>query len=135
MPRPTGALRGFVLTPEDLLRLAPAFRAWVASASPSWSELAEAAFYVCGELGISRHAWGQACVVLGRMEAIGALAVIATRHAAGKVKLPGGLLRKMVELHQLGELWLDKSLFGLMDRLREGQRRDCPLGTGREQQL
>jgi replication initiation protein RepC len=117
-PAPTSALRGFVLTPEDVLRMAPAFRAWVASASPSWHELAEAAFYVCGELGISKHAWGQACVVLGRMGAVGALAVVATRHAAGKVRSPGGLLRKMVELHQRGELWLDKSLFGLTARSR-----------------
>jgi replication initiation protein RepC len=118
-PAPASALRGFVLTPDDLLRMAPAFRAWVASASPSWPELTEAAFYVCGDLGISKHAWGQACVVLGRMEAIGALAVVATRHAAGKVKSPGGLLRKMVELHQLGELWLDKSLFGLAARAQD----------------
>jgi replication initiation protein RepC len=125
-PAPANALRGFVLTPDDLLRLAPAFRAWVASASASWPELVEAAFYVCGELGIYKHAWGQACVVLGWMEAISALAVIATRHASGKVKSPGRLLRKMVELHQLGELWLDKNLLGLMDRAR---------GAGQEQQL
>jgi replication initiation protein RepC len=51
-------------------------------------------------------------------EAITALAAISARHAAGKVQSPGGLLRKMVELHQAGGLRLDRTLFGLADRLR-----------------
>ena len=123
---PTSALRGFVVTPDWLVQVAPAFRAWVGSARPSWGELVEAAIYVCAELEISKHAWGQACVVLGRMEAVAALAVIATRHAAGKVGSPGGLLRKMVELHTKGELRLDKSLFGLEARLRRESARAAP---------
>jgi replication initiation protein RepC len=32
---------------------------------------------------------------------------------------PGGLLRRMVELHELGELRLDRTLFGLADGLQE----------------
>ncbi|MDQ2802291.1 MAG: replication initiation protein RepC [Pseudomonadota bacterium] len=114
---PTSALRGFVLTPDDLMRMAPAFRAWVSSARPNWSDLAEAAIYVCSELDISKHAWGQACVILGRMEVIATLAVVATRHACGEVGSPERLLRKMVALHQNGALRLDKSLFGLAARL------------------
>jgi replication initiation protein RepC len=64
------ALRGFVVTPEFILTIAPAFRGWVRSARPGWGELAEAAWLVRSELGVSQHAWGQACVVLGRMEAV-----------------------------------------------------------------
>lgn len=60
--------------------------------------------------------------MLGRMEAIAVLAVIATRHARGEVRSPERLLRKMVELHGRGELRLDKSLFGLMDRPRKSGR-------------
>jgi replication initiation protein RepC len=37
--------------------------------------------------------------------------------AAGKVRSPGGLLRRMVELHQQGHLRLDRTLFGLADGL------------------
>ncbi len=76
---------------------------------------------VRSDLGVSQHAWGQACVVLGRMEAVTVLAVIAARHAAGQVRSPGGLLRRMVELHQQGQLRLDRTLFGLANGL--GARR------------
>jgi replication initiation protein RepC len=111
------ALRGFVVTPKLILKIAPAFRGWVRSARPGWGELIEAAWLVRSDLGVSQHAWGQACVVLGRMEAVTVLAVIAARHAAGKVRSPGGLLRRMVELHQEGRLRLDRTLFGLADGL------------------
>jgi replication initiation protein RepC len=114
-------LRGFVVTPEFVLRIAPPFRGWVRSARPGWGELVEAGWLVRSELGVSQHAWGQACVVLGRMEAVTALAAIAARHAAGQVRSPGGLLRRMVELHQQGQLRLDRTLFGLADGL--GDRR------------
>jgi replication initiation protein RepC len=117
----SSALRGFVVTPDFVLRIAPAFRGWVRSARPGWGELIEAAWLVRSDLGISQHAWGQACVVLGRMEAVTVLAVVAARHAAGKVRSPGGLLRRMVELHQEGRLRLDRTLFGLADGL--GARR------------
>ncbi len=55
----------------------------------------------------------------GQEEAITALAAICARHAAGKVRSPGGLLRRMVELHQQGELRLDRTLFGLADKVRK----------------
>ena len=70
----------------------------------------------------------------GRVEAIAALAVIETRHAWGEVRHPERLLRKMVELHQVGELWLDKSLFELMDSPREGWRRGGTLRSGQRRQ-
>jgi len=116
--RRESALRGFVVTPDFILRVAPAFRSWIKSTSPTWRELLDAAFYVRSELGISQHAWGQACGVLGQTEAIATIAAIAARHAAGEVKSPGGLLRRMVELHETGELRLDRTLFGLADGLK-----------------
>jgi len=112
------ALRGFVVTPDFIIRVAPAFRSWVQSANPTWRELLDASFYVRSELGISQHAWAQACVVLGQTEAVATIAAIAARHAAGEVKSPGGLLRRMVELHETGELRLDRTLFGLADGLK-----------------
>ncbi len=111
------ALRGFVVTTDFLLKIAPSFRGWVNSARPSWSDLEEAAGYVRSELDISPHAWGQACVILGRMEAVTMLAAISARHTAGRVRSPGGLLRKMIELHQTGELRLDKTMFGLAENM------------------
>ena len=113
--RTASVLRGFVVTPEFILQIAPQFRDWVPSGRPKWGEMEEAATFVRSDLGISLHAWGQACVVFGRIEAVSVLAAIAARRAAGKVRSPGGLLRRMVELHAAGELRLDRTLFGLAD--------------------
>jgi len=109
------ALRGFPATPDFILRIAPDFRDLVSSASPSWADLTGAADMVRSHLGISQHAWGQACIVLGRMEATSAIAAISAKHGAGLVRSPGGLLRHMVQAHLEGELRLDRTLFGLAD--------------------
>ncbi len=113
---PVSALRGFVVTPGFILAVAPIFRDWTSSARAGWDELDQAAAHVRSALGISPHAWGQACIALGTREAITALAAICARHAAGQVRSPGGLLRKMIELHQTGELRLDRTLFGLAEK-------------------
>lgn len=76
---------------------------------------------VAPSIGISPHAWGQAWITLGGDGAITALAAICARHATGKVKSPGGLLRKMVELHQKGTLRLDRTLFGLAEKVGNGR--------------
>ena len=122
---PSSALRGFVVTPGFILMIAPAFRDCVSSARPGWGELDQAAAGVRTALGISPHVWGQAYLTLGREEAITALAAICARHAAGKVASPGGLLRCMVELHGKGSLRLDRTLFGLADRLRRDAIHDA----------
>lgn len=109
------ALRGFPATPQLMLKIAPEFRDLVTSPSPSWIELTNAADVVRSHLGISQHAWGQACIVLGRMEATSAIAAISAKNRAGLVRSPGGLLRHMVNAHLKGELRLDRTLFGLAD--------------------
>jgi len=116
------ALRGFVVTPMLILTVASVFRDWVSNPRAGWDDLDQAAFHVRSALGISPHAWGQAYIMLGREEAITALAAISARYAAGQVRSPGGLLRKMVELHQTGGLRLDRTLFGLADKLRNRRR-------------
>lgn len=116
--RQESALRGFMVTTDFILRIAPTFQNWIASPHPTWRELLEASWMVRSELGISQHAWGQACAALGHTEAVTMLAAISARHAAGGVKSPGGLMRRMVELHERGELRLDRTLFGLADRLK-----------------
>ena len=119
---PSCALRGFVVTPGFILEIAPIFRDWTSSAWPSWDELARVAYDVRGAIGISPHAWGQAWITFGGDGAITALAAICARHATGGVKSPGGLLRKMVELHQKGTLRLDRTLFGLAEKVGYGRR-------------
>ena len=126
------ALRGFVVTPGFVLAVAPIFRDWISSARAGWDELDQAAFQVRSALGISLHAWGQARIMLGQEEAITVLAAICARHAVGKVRSPGGLLRRIVELHQSGGLRLDRTLFGLADKLDGRRWRGCrPCWPGR----
>jgi replication initiation protein RepC len=111
------ALRGFVVTPDLILKVAPQFRDWVGSSRPRWPELEEAATFVRSDLGISLHAWGQACCAFGRMEAVSVLAAISARQMAGEVRSPGALLRRMTELHLGGELRLDRTFFGLLEKI------------------
>ena len=56
--------------------------------------------------------------MMGRVEAVVLLATIAARYEAGAIGSPGGVMRRMVELHQEGKLRLDRTLFGLADRLK-----------------
>jgi replication initiation protein RepC len=114
-----GALRGFVAHPDFILQIAPALARWTDHKhSPTWNDLLNASTTVRSELGISQHAWGQACVILGRIEAVVMLASISARHEAGEIASPGGMLRRMIELHLNGKLRLDRTLFGLAEKLR-----------------
>ena len=143
MPERPSALRGFPATPELVLQIAPPFRLRVSTSKPHWPEIIEAAWHVRSELDISQHAWGQACIVLGRLEAATALAAIAAKHEAGLVRSPGGLLRHMVAAHQEGTLRLDRTLFGLVDRAkgsagrarRDGLMRPPAQGSFRPRRL
>jgi replication initiation protein RepC len=108
--------RGFPMTPKIALQISPAFRDLVPTSQPGWAEITEAAFEVRSHLGISQHAYGQACQILGRQGAATAIAAIAAKHQAGLVKSPGGLLRHMVDAHLAGTLRLDRTLFGLIDK-------------------
>jgi replication initiation protein RepC len=54
--------------------------------------------------------------VLGRYEAATAIAAISAKNDMGLVRSPGGLLRHMVDAHLTGNLRLDRTLFGLVDK-------------------
>lgn len=113
---PSCALRGFIVTPAFILEIAPIFRDWTSSPRPGWDELARAANDIRSAIGISPHLWAQVWATLGDDGAITILATICARHAAGQVKSPGGLLRRMMERHQAGTLRLDRTLFGLAEK-------------------
>ncbi len=70
-----------------------------------------------------------------RWPAVVALACIAGRHARGMGQSPGGLLRRMVELHETGTLRLDRTLFGLADELTQSRATQAASGTTASNQL
>ena len=115
-------LRGFLVTPALILKIAPQFRDLIPTARPSYREITDAAWHVCHHLSISQDTWGDACLTLGRWEATAAVAAVAGRHAAGEVRSPNGLLRRMVVLYGMGELRLDRTLRGLMARCTNSPR-------------
>lgn len=116
------------MTPRTVLQIAPLFRDLVPTSQPGWPDISEAAYEIRSHLGISQHAYGQACQVLGRAGAATVIAVISAKHQMGSVKSPGGLLRHMVEAHRDGTLRLDRTLFGLADKTGgiEGRRKRGP---------
>ena len=78
------------------------------------SSIVEAAERSCRFLGISDHAWQEACQVMGRETA--ALAV-ASIDAKGRTVLnAGGYLRGMTKKAREGELKLSKTIVGLVNR-------------------
>ncbi len=64
-----------------------------------------------------------------------ALACIAARRARGLVQSPGGLLRRMVKLHEAGKLRLGRTLFGLADELTQSRANQAASGTTASDQL
>jgi replication initiation protein RepC len=65
------------VTPKFVLNVSPELKPYIFTASPNWADLVEAADRQ--QLGISRHAWIDACQTMGRYQAATAIAVIAAK--------------------------------------------------------
>lgn len=104
------------LAPTELIRLAPKLETYLLADQPNWVDVADAAALLSQHLGISKSVYGEACRTLGRTPATVAIAVISTKpadyfHTSG----PGGYLRGMLRRAERGQLFLDRSIFGLRD--------------------
>jgi replication initiation protein RepC len=104
------------LAPTELVRLAPRLESCLLTDHPNWNDVADAAAVLSNHLGIPRSLYGEACRTLGRTPAAVAIAVISTKrpdyfHTSG----PGGYLRGMLRRAERGQLFLDRSIFGLRD--------------------
>jgi replication initiation protein RepC len=104
------------LAPAELVRLAPRLESCLVTDQPNWNDVADAAAVLSNHLGIPRSLYGEACRTLGRAPAAVAIAVISTKppgyfHTSG----PGGYLRGMLKRAECGQLFLDRSVFGLRD--------------------
>ena len=83
-----------------------------------WHEIIQAAEKMLPFLGISEHAWREACGSLGRTGA--ALCILIADARAEEISSYGGFLRACVRKAEDGKLHLHKSIFGLMKKC--GQR-------------
>jgi replication initiation protein RepC len=107
------------ISPWFILKVSPALKPYIVSVKPTWAHIVDAADWVRGDLGISRHAWIEACMTMGRYNAAVAIAVIAAK--ANEIRSAGGYLRAMTERARQGSLHLGKSVYGLAERQRQQQ--------------
>ncbi|MBS1089927.1 replication initiation protein RepC [Gluconobacter wancherniae] len=115
------ALRGFKGTALFYLEICSNLRDLCSSGRPTAEQLIEAAEYLSGQVGVSCHAWSQACVVLGRLQAAVAVIVMASRLERGAViRFRDAYFRSLIERGARNTLFLDRSLYALRDhRIRE----------------
>ena len=87
----------------------------------TWPDIVEAAYQLLPVLGISKSAWLDACMTLGRDGAALCIIIIDQKAQDPKcnIRNPGGYLRKMTERAKTGELNLHGSVFGLLKRGRD----------------
>ena len=109
---------------NDLLAMVPAaMRADLPRRYTSWDDLSAAGLAHGAAIGISRHAWTEACEVMGPRGALLALIVTAARYDHALVLRPGGYLRGITKASRRGELNLGASLHALAKTCIPGKDR------------
>jgi replication initiation protein RepC len=79
------------LSTDELVRLAPRLRGYLAMPAPSGPDVVDAADWRRGELGVSKPLWGEACLAMGREEAAIAVAIVSAKPADSLPVLAGGI--------------------------------------------
>jgi replication initiation protein RepC len=104
----------FDLSPSELVRLAPKLGDYLIHEPASWADVSDAASALAQHLGIPQALYGDACRRLGRRPAAIAVAIISTK-SAGHFHSSGaaGYLHGMLRRAEKGELFLERSIFGL----------------------
>ena len=106
------------LSTEELVRLAPRLRPYLATPTPAWPAIVDAADWLRGELGVSKSLWGEACLAMGREEAAIAVAIVSAKPVGHFRSSPGGYFHGMVAKARAGELNLARTIWGLRSRER-----------------
>jgi replication initiation protein RepC len=112
------------IAPNELPKLAPKLRPYLLRASPTWSDIIEAADWLRGDLGVSKSLWGDACLAMGRELAALAIAVVSTKDPEHFTATPGGYFHGMVAKAKAGELRLDRTVWALRRTLQGGRGGD-----------
>ena len=109
------------LSTDELVRLAPRLRDYLASPTPTWPEVVDAADWLRGDLGVSKPLWGEACLAMGREEAAIAVAIVSAKSPDHFRSSPGGYFPWMVAKAKVGELNLARTIWGLRAHDRKGR--------------
>ena len=111
-------LRAYRISPSLLAEASPPLAEALWTVSPgeraAWRDVVDSANALLPQLGISQHAWGEACHEISREGAAVAVAIIAAKHENGSVRRPGGYLRWITrEIAAGGVLDLGPKVYGL----------------------
>ena len=101
------------LAPDELVKLAPRLRGYLRRSDPTWPELVDAAAFLGSDLDVSKSLWGEACIFMGREQAAIAIAVVSTKAPDHFRTTAGGYFHGMVMKAKIGELNLDRTLWGM----------------------
>ncbi len=101
------------MTPDELIRLAPRLKPYLAKSSPTWPDLVEAADWLRHDLGVSKPLWGDACLAMGREHAAIALAIVSTKPEGYFRGSAGGYFHGMVAKARAGDLNLSRTIWGM----------------------
>lgn len=119
------------LQPEGLVRLAPRLKIYLRRPNPSWPDIIDAADWLRSDLDVSKSLWGEACLAMGREQAAIAIAIVSTKDPEHFRTTAGGYFHGMVMKAKVGELNLDRTLWGLRQRQELGPRRDPKIRMDR----
>jgi replication initiation protein RepC len=114
------------LSTDELVRLAPRLRGYLATPAPTWPDVVDAADWLRGELGVSKPLWGEACLAMGREEAAIAVAIVSAKPTGHFRSSPGGYFHGMVAKAKAGELNLARTIWGLRARDRKAGEARSP---------
>ena len=109
------------LSTDELVRLAPRLKPYLATSSPAWPDIVDAADWLRHDLGVSKSLWGEACLAMGREQAAIALAVVSAKPAGHFTSTPGGYFNGMVVRAKAGGLNLARTVWGLRHIQQTGQ--------------
>ena len=82
-----------------------------------WKDLHRGVTQVCPMIGITDHTWSNAKENLGIDSASAAVALIFDKFSKGEIVTPGAYLRGLIERARVGQLHLERSLYGRLARL------------------
>jgi replication initiation protein RepC len=101
------------LYPDELVRLAPQLKVYLCRPSPTWPDVVDAANWLRHDLDVSKSLWDEACLVMGRVPAAIALAVVSAKDPAHFRTTPGGYFHGMVAKAKASALNLDRTLWAM----------------------
>lgn len=106
----------FTISPAEIARLAPRLRTYLPSKATRWPEIVDAADWLRDEMGISRQAWGDACLTMGREQAAITVAIVSAKSPDHFRSSPGAYFHGMISKAKSGNLELGRTIWAMRNR-------------------